>query len=131
MLVAIIEYALNDDVETEFHALLGTLLPAVGAVDGFLGADAAASIGRAGCLYEISYWRDHAALASWARHPEHALAKARGRQRLLKWYRIRVAAIERDWAFGPVPDGSATATAGDGSGSTGSPAPSALNTATV
>ena len=103
MLMAIIEYALNPGAEDEFQALVGSLSPRLGEIDGFLGADAASSLLTAGYLYEISWWRDEAALAVWSRDPEHLHAKLRGRQALLKWYRVRVGPVAREMQFGEIP----------------------------
>ena len=103
MLMAIIEYALNPGTEDEFQSLVGTLAPKLGEIDGFLGADAAGSLLTPGYLYEISWWRDEDALAVWSRDPEHLHAKLRGRETLLKWYRVRVGAVAREMRFGAVP----------------------------
>ncbi len=105
MLMAIIEYELNPGVEEEFRALIGNLLPRLIEVDGFISADPAQSLVREGYCYEISYWRDAASLERWAHHPDHLHAKLRGREALLKWYRIRVGAVTRDWSVGEVPGG--------------------------
>ena len=104
MLMATIEYELNPGVQAEFEQLSGELSPKLGEIDGFLGADAASSLLAPGRFYEISWWRDAAALAVWSRDPAHLHAKLRGREALLKWYRIRVGEVDRDWSFGPVPE---------------------------
>lgn len=104
MLMAIIEYELNTGFDAEFTGLIGGLLPRLDEIDGFIGAYPASSLNHAGRLYEISYWRDAPALARWSAHPDHLRAKAEGRDRLLKWYRIRVAEVTRDWQFGVVPE---------------------------
>ncbi len=103
MLMAIIEYEVNDGVDAEFRSTLGGLLPRVATIDGFLGAYPASSLTQPGRLYEISYWRDATALAAWSNDALHRQAKAEGRARLLKWYRIRVGEVARDWSFGEVP----------------------------
>ena len=103
MLMAIIEYELNPGAESEFEALIGALSPKLGEIDGFLGAEAAASLQTPGSMYEISWWRDEEALAIWSRHPDHLHAKLRGRQALLKWYRVRVGPMARERQFGTMP----------------------------
>lgn len=103
MLVAIIEYELNAGATAEFEAEIARLLPRLSTIEGFLGADPAASLATPGRCYEISYWRDAAALARWAHDVEHERTKARARETLLKWYRIRVAEVTRDWHFGELP----------------------------
>ncbi|MGR9093021.1 MAG: antibiotic biosynthesis monooxygenase family protein [Gammaproteobacteria bacterium] len=62
-------------------------------MDGFISADPASSLKHESLFYEVSYWRDEAALAAWASGLAHLDAKRRGRERLLKWYRIRVGDI--------------------------------------
>lgn len=101
--MAIIEFELTPGVEDEFHRLTQKLLLRLSEIDGFLGEDPAASLNHKGRMYEVSYWRDAEALAEWSRHLEHLAAKDQGRAKLLKWYRIRVGTVERDWTVGPAP----------------------------
>jgi heme-degrading monooxygenase HmoA len=103
MLMAIIEFELNEGAEVEFRDLIDKLQPKLNAIDGFIGAYPSASLTHEGRMYEISYWRDAAALARWTADPDHGHAMKRGRESLLKWYRIRVGEIDRDWTVGPVP----------------------------
>ena len=103
MLMAIIEFELHVEVDGEFRAILDRLLPRLVTIDGFLGAYPSSSLTHPGRLYEISYWRDAAALARWAQDPDHQHAMQRGRESILKWYRIRVGEVTRDWSMGEVP----------------------------
>lgn len=97
MIAVIIEYELNDAIEAEFDATLGTLLPAVEKIDGFISAEPARSLKDGRRLFEISYWRDRAAVDAWSRDPDHVAAKRLGREKFLKWFRIRVAEVSADW----------------------------------
>lgn len=103
MLMAIIEYELNAGVAGEFREILDRLLPRLALIDGFLGAYPSASLTHPGRQYEISYWRDAAALARWAQDPDHLHAMQRGRESVLRWYRIRVGEVTRDWSRGELP----------------------------
>lgn len=103
MLVGIIEFEMNPGAEDEFGGLIGGLMGQLETIDGYLGSDPARSINHDGLMYEISYWRDADALAQWARDPLHQQAMHAGRERLLKWYRIRVAEVTRDWSQGDIP----------------------------
>jgi len=103
VLVAIIEYELNPDSEEAFTGAITSLLPEIEKIDGFISADPAQSMNHAGLLYEISYWRDAQALAAWSENALHRQAKQLGRERLLKWYRIRVGEVDRDWSAGVIP----------------------------
>ncbi len=104
MIVVIIEYELNDGVHADFMSMLGTLLPAVAQIDGFIRQEPARSMEDGARLFEVSYWRDRAAVAAWARHPDHVEAKRLGRERFLKWYRIVISEVTADWGVGgPAP----------------------------
>ncbi|MSR14787.1 MAG: hypothetical protein EXR86_09555 [Gammaproteobacteria bacterium] len=104
MLMAIIEFELNDGADVEFRQLIEQLLPKLATIDGYLGASPAASLSHQGRMYEISYWRDATALARWTADPDHGHAMKRGRDSLLKWYRICVGEVARDWSVGPIPE---------------------------
>lgn len=109
MLVAIIEFELNPGAEDETMSLMGALEPELETIDGFIAADTAQSVKHGGMLYELSYWRDADALSAWAANALHGDAMKRGRERLLKWYRIRVAEVARDWSVGEIPAGNPAA----------------------
>ena len=100
MLMAIIEYELNPGHDSEYLGLIEMLAPHLEQIDGFLSADAATSLQREGRQYEISYWRDAEALTAWSNESHHQKAKAVGREKILKWYRITIGAVERDWEVG-------------------------------
>ncbi|MGE5146963.1 MAG: antibiotic biosynthesis monooxygenase family protein [Candidatus Eiseniibacteriota bacterium] len=103
MLVAIIEYALRSGVEAEFQAALAEMLAKVREIDGFLGEEPCRSVTDETRRVTISYWRDAAALEAWRKHPDHQRVMLLGRKKLLAWYRIRVARIERDYGVPPAP----------------------------
>ncbi|MDA3022445.1 MAG: antibiotic biosynthesis monooxygenase [Actinomycetota bacterium] len=97
MLAVIIEFEINAGMEEETESISEFLATKLEGMDGFISADAASSLGLENVLYELSFWRDEAALEAWAKHPDHLAAKAKGRAHLFKWYRIRVATVTRDW----------------------------------
>ena len=100
MLMAIIEFEMNPGVEQEFTSLIGGLNTQIETIDGYISSDPASSLNHAGMMYEVSYWRDAQALAKWASDPLHQQAMRAGNERLLKWYRIRVGEVQRDWLPG-------------------------------
>ena len=55
------------------------------------------SIYEEGKLLSLSYWRDMEAVAAWRRNLEHRKAQARGRREVFRDYRLRVAALVRDY----------------------------------
>ena len=109
MLMAIIEFEMNPGVEQEFTSLIGGLYTQIETIDGYISSDPASSLNHAGMMYEVSYWRDAQALAKWASDPLHQQAMRAGNERLLKWYRIRVGEVQRDWSMGTIPAGNPAA----------------------
>jgi len=103
MLMAIIEFEMNPGVDDEFTGVIAALQPELDSIDGFISADPAQSLRHDGLMYEISYWRDEQALAAWSANHAHLDAKRRGKESLLKWYRIRVGEVQRDWSYGTIP----------------------------
>ena len=47
----------------------------------------------------VSYWTDAAAARAWKQHAEHLDAQAAGRDRWYDRYRLRIATVEREYAF--------------------------------
>jgi heme-degrading monooxygenase HmoA len=109
MLMAIIEFEMNAGTQEEFGSLIAGLATQIETIDGYISSDPAASLNHDGVMYEISYWRDTDALAAWAADPLHKDAMKAGNERLLKWYRIRVGEVDRDWSMGNIPSGNPAA----------------------
>ncbi len=62
---------------------------------GYLGMEAA----REGLGITVSYWRDLEAIAAWKRHMDHSAAQRFGRERWYTAYTVRIAKVERAYAF--------------------------------
>lgn len=65
---------------------------------GFLGVESAR--GADGIGITVSYWRDRAAIAAWRAQAEHLGAQRLGRERFYRWFRLRVAEVLHERAFG-------------------------------
>lgn len=68
-------------------------------IDGFISVERFASLTEEGKLLSLSFWRDEASVIRWREHAEHQAAQGRGRHALFADYRIRVAAVERDYGL--------------------------------
>jgi uncharacterized protein (DUF952 family)/heme-degrading monooxygenase HmoA len=55
--------------------------------------------GADGMGITVSYWIDDDAARAWKRHAEHELAQSLGRSQWYDRYRLRVATVEREYAF--------------------------------
>ncbi|MFO0995426.1 MAG: antibiotic biosynthesis monooxygenase [Alphaproteobacteria bacterium] len=91
---AVIFTSINADTDHREHSQMYERLVAVAArYEGFLGIEAARN--RDGCGVAAIYWKDADAIAAFARDPEHAIAKKKGREVWYSHYLIRICKVER------------------------------------
>jgi heme-degrading monooxygenase HmoA len=50
-------------------------------------------------MLSLSFWRDEAAVARWRNHTGHRATQAAGRAGVFRDYRLRVAAVMRDYGM--------------------------------
>lgn len=65
---------------------------------GFLGVESVRAADGIGIT--VSYWASLESIAAWKRHTEHQLAQSQGRAEWYRGYKVRIAKVERDYAFG-------------------------------
>jgi heme-degrading monooxygenase HmoA len=75
------------------------LRPHLEAIDGFLSIERFESLSRPGKVLSLSFWRDEAAVAQWRTLEVHRQAQLAGRDHLFANYRLRVAAVLRDYGL--------------------------------
>ena len=75
------------------------LRPELEKIDGFVSVERFQSIADPGKMLSLSFWRDEAAVAAWRRHEEHREAQRAGRGGIFRTYRLRVAAVGRDYGM--------------------------------
>ena len=68
-------------------------------IDGFISIERFKSLSREGKILSLSFWRDEEAISRWRRQEEHHAAQRAGRDRIFSDYRIRVAAVVRDYGM--------------------------------
>lgn len=68
-------------------------------MDGFISIERFQSLADPGKLLSLSFWRDEAAVAAWRGHAGHRAAQAAGRGGIFRDYRLRVAAVVRDYGM--------------------------------
>ena len=64
---------------------------------GFLGVESARD--AAGVGITVSYWASEDAIRAWKANADHLTAQRAGRAKWYRAYRLRVARVERDYAF--------------------------------
>ncbi|GKT18701.1 antibiotic biosynthesis monooxygenase [Acidovorax sp. SUPP2522] len=68
-------------------------------MDGFVSIERFESLSQPGKLLSLSFWRDEAAVAQWRQCESHRHAQAAGRAGVFADYRLRVAAVLRDYGL--------------------------------
>jgi heme-degrading monooxygenase HmoA len=68
-------------------------------MDGFVSVERFQSLTDPGKLLSLSFWRDEEAVRAWRNRPPHRATQAKGRTGVFADYRLRVAAVLRDYGM--------------------------------
>src|SRR5215469_12214530 len=99
MYAVIFEVEPEPDRRNDYLDLAAGLRPQLEEIDGFISIERFSSLSRDGKILSLSFWRDEEAIARWRRQEEHQAAQRAGRERIFRDYRIRVAAVLRDYGM--------------------------------
>lgn len=79
--------------------IAATLLPELERTPGFISVERFQSLKQPGKLLSLSFWEDEAAVLRWRQTLAHRAAQKAGRDGLFADYRLRVAAVLRDYGM--------------------------------
>lgn len=68
-------------------------------IDGFVSVERFQSLTESGKLLSLSFFRDEAAVAEWRNREHHRAAQGAGRGGIFADYRLRIAAVTRDYGM--------------------------------
>jgi heme-degrading monooxygenase HmoA len=68
-------------------------------MDGFISVERFQSLTDPDKLLSLSFWRDEEAVACWRSRADHRAAQSAGRKVVFRDYRLRVAAVVRDYGM--------------------------------
>lgn len=68
-------------------------------IDGFISVERFQSITEPGKIVSLSFWRDEDAVRAWRNLPGHRVTQGKGRGGVFADYRLRVAAVLRDYGM--------------------------------
>jgi heme-degrading monooxygenase HmoA len=68
-------------------------------MDGFVSVERFQSLSDPDKLLSLSFWRDEPAVAAWRCHAGHRATQTAGRKGIFRDYRLRVAAVVRDYGL--------------------------------
>ncbi len=83
----------------DYLDIAARLRPELEKIDGFISVERFESLTQPGKILSLSFWRDAAAVDRWRQHEEHRAAQRAGRRGIFRNYRLRVAAVVRDYGM--------------------------------
>lgn len=83
----------------DYLEIAAKLRPELEKIDGFISIERFASLSEEGKILSLSLWRDEAAIKAWRAQADHRDAQKLGRGEVFEDYRLRVAAVIRDYGM--------------------------------
>lgn len=99
MIAVIFEVAPAAGCRQAYLDIAADLRPLLDGIDGFLSIERFESLAQPGKILSLSFWRDEDAVGEWRRLEAHRAAQVEGRAGLFADYRLRVAAVMRDYGL--------------------------------
>ena len=99
MHAVIFEVMPREGCKQEYLNIAADLLPLLDQVDGFISIERFESLTQPGKILSLSFWREEEAIQQWRQLEMHRAAQAKGRGGIFEDYRLRVAAVIRDYGM--------------------------------
>lgn len=97
MIAVIFEVVPAPGRKQDYLDLAASLRPELEKMDGFISIERFESLANKGKILSLSIWRDEKAVKRWREFEGHRVAQAKGRAGIFSDYRLRVAAVIRDY----------------------------------
>jgi heme-degrading monooxygenase HmoA len=98
MIAVIFEFTPAEGRTQDYFDLVAQLKPELEKAEGFISIERFESITAKGKFLSLQFWRDEESVRKWRNVQLHRRAQAKGRAGIFKDYRLRVAAVARDYA---------------------------------
>jgi heme-degrading monooxygenase HmoA len=99
MIAVIFEVLPKPGRAARYLEIAAQLRPLLDGVDGFISVERFESLAQPGKYLSLSYWRDEAAVRTWRNNAAHRQGQNAGRDEVFDDYRLRVAAVLRDYGM--------------------------------
>ncbi len=99
MIAVIFEVCPHPHAKADYLAIAAELAPLLASMDGFISIERFQSLSQPGKILSLSFWRDEEAVKQWRNTEEHRSAQAQGRAGIFADYRLRIAAVVRDYGL--------------------------------
>ncbi len=99
MIAVIFEVWPADGQKTNYLDHAARLRGELEKMDGFISVERFQSLTDPDKLLSLSFWRDEKAVAGWRNQSKHRATQSAGRNGIFRDYRLRVAAVIRDYGM--------------------------------
>lgn len=99
MIAVIFEVWPRQGCRDAYLDIAADLRPLLDGIDGFISIERFQSLADPEKVLSLSFWRDEAAVAEWRKLDAHRTAQSKGRNAVFADYRLRVAAVLRDYGM--------------------------------
>ena len=99
MIAVIFEVWPADGRKQTYLDIAASLKPELEQIDGFLSIERFQSLVDDSKILSLSFWRDERAVEAWRNVEHHRQAQKAGREGVFRDYRLRVAAVLRDYGM--------------------------------
>jgi len=99
MIAVIFELQPKEGAGERYFEIAGQLKPLLETIDGFISVERFQSIANPGKYLSLSFWRDEDAVSAWRNQWLHRQGQQEGRDAVFADYRLRVAAVVRDYGL--------------------------------
>jgi len=83
----------------DYLAIAAALRADLAGIDGFIAVERFQSLTDPSKLLSLSFWRDEDAVTAWRSHAGHRAGQIQGRAGIFADYRLRIAAVTRDYGL--------------------------------
>jgi len=99
MIAVIFEVWPKPEHKQQYLDLAAELRPILETIDGFISIERFESLTEKGKILSLSFFRDEAAVEAWRNIPQHRKTQGLGRAKIFQDYRLRIAAVIRDYGM--------------------------------
>lgn len=99
MIAVIFEVCPHPHARDDYLSIAAKLAPMLASMDGFISIERFQSLTQPGKILSLSFWRDEEAVKAWRNTEEHRAAQSMGRAGIFADYRLRIAAVVRDYGL--------------------------------
>jgi heme-degrading monooxygenase HmoA len=99
MIAVIFEVWASDGRKDEYLEIAASLRADLNNIDGFISVERFQSLTDPKKLLSLSFWRDEEAVRKWRNHSSHRTSQIQGRAGVFADYRLRIAAVTRDYGM--------------------------------